>query len=343
MTEFKPLNTGVAYHGSRILSHVSEDMREITAAGMNTVVHMYTHNDMERHRAVFRDIVAMSEQLGLDVWVDNWGIEGGPGDKAHFLAYHPNARMYFSNGSPSPIKACYNSEEFLAFTYEWLDQVRESGAKTVFWDEPYIPADDDAFACACPVCRKMFEELYGKPMPKALTPEVVEFRTRTIQSYFTKITGYAASLGIKSVVCVMFEPRQGVSLDNLDHIGSIDTLSNIGCDPYWFGSASGCGAYDFVYSRTKKNVDFCDSHGKDHNIWIQTFGAPAGREDEIVLACDAAYDAGARTILGWSFRGAESNDYRCERPEKAWAAFKFGIDRVRSRWFDDLRASLKNN
>ena len=344
MAAFTPLKTGVAYHSNRILRHAEEDMRELVRQDMNLVVHMFTHNDMERHRNVMKDIISASEQLGLEVWIDNWGIEGGPGDKAHFLAYNPDARMVNSDGSPHPIKACYNNEEFLAFTFQWLDMVREAGGKTVFWDEPYIPCGT-AFACACPTCRRLFEESYNKPMPTTLTDEVVEFRSGTVENYFRRITAHAASLGIVNTVCVMFDPRHGISLDNMDHIGDISELANIGCDPYWYGHSDVIGeaVYDFVYERSKKNIDFCARHKKDHNIWIQAYAAPSGREDEIILACDAAYDAGARTIIGWSFRGGESNDYRCAHTEKAWAALCMGLRRQKMRHFDAIHqtAALK--
>ena len=33
----KKLKTGVAYHGNRILKHVEEDMKDISARNMNTV------------------------------------------------------------------------------------------------------------------------------------------------------------------------------------------------------------------------------------------------------------------------------------------------------------------
>lgn len=336
MALLKPFKTGVAYHSNRILRHAEEDMRELVKQDMNLVVHMFTHNDMERHRNVMKDILSASEQLGLETWVDNWGIEGGPGDKAHFLAYHPEARMVNSDNTPQPIKACYNNEAFLAFTFQWLDMVREAGGKTIFWDEPYIPCDASVYACACPVCRRLFEERYNKTMPVTLTEEVTEFRTLTVENYFRRITAYASSLGLVNTVCVMFNPLHGISLDNLDHIGGIGELANIGCDPYWYGSASGTDVYGYVYERTKKNIDFCGQHRKDHNIWIQAFGAPAGREDEIILACDAAYDAGARTIIGWSFRGGESNDYRCAHPEKAWAALCTGLRRQKNRYFDAI-------
>ena len=49
--------TGVAYHGNRILRHVEDDMRDIVNHNMNLVVHMFTHNDWDRHLKVMKDIV----------------------------------------------------------------------------------------------------------------------------------------------------------------------------------------------------------------------------------------------------------------------------------------------
>ena len=74
----------------------------------------------------------------------------------------------------------------------------------------------------------------------------------------------------------------------------------------------------FVYEGTKRNLEVCERYGKDHNIWIQGYGVPAGREEEIIYACHAAYDAGARNILVWSNRAGESNDYRAENVDLTW-------------------------
>ncbi len=97
----RQLKLGTAYHCNRILRHVEEDMIDIANHHMNTVVHMYTHNDMDRHPAVMKDIVKVSEDKGLDVWIDNWGIDCGPGDKSYFCAQHPEAKQMFSDGSYS--------------------------------------------------------------------------------------------------------------------------------------------------------------------------------------------------------------------------------------------------
>ena len=90
----KLLKTGVAYHGNRILSHVREDMTELARADVDIVVHMFSHNDWERHDTIMGDMFKLTEAMGLEVWVDNWGIGGAPGEKCHFLGAHPEAHTY---------------------------------------------------------------------------------------------------------------------------------------------------------------------------------------------------------------------------------------------------------
>ena len=75
----KRLKTGVAYYGNRMLSHAIADMKDIARSDMDIVVHMLTHNDIERSFPVMRDIFKATEDEGLEVWVDNWGLGGSGG------------------------------------------------------------------------------------------------------------------------------------------------------------------------------------------------------------------------------------------------------------------------
>ena len=332
----RSLLTGVAYHGNRMPSHVRTDMREIARADMDIVVHMFSHTDWERHKTVMKDIFAITEDQGLEVWVDNWGIGGAPGDKSHFLAYHPDAHMYNSDGTMHPYQVCLNSPEYRKFVREWIETVAEIGGKTIFWDEPFFPTpapktphERVIYTCRCPRCQKMFEERYAHPMPTLLCPEVDEFRTATLLDYFGEITAFAASLGMYNAVCVMLKPHYGICLDTLDKICSLPHLHNVGCDPYWY-SAKADDAYDFVFERTKKNMQIARDYKKDHNVWIQSYHVPRGREEEIIEATAAAYDAGARTLLAWGFHGSESNDYRAANPERTWDITVEAMRRIRA-------------
>ncbi len=316
----RPLKTGAAYHGNRMPHHAANDLRDMAAHNMNLVVHMFSHTDWDRHKEKMKDIVYLSEEAGLEVWVDNWGIGGPPGDKSHFLAYYPDSHIYYSNGDMDPTRACLNSPDFVRFTKEWIDTVYYIGGRTIFWDEPHQPLktvnDVTYFACACPRCKKLFEDKYGYPMPEIANEDVNNFRVDTIINYFSEVTAYAEAKGMINTICVMLGAHHGISLENIERLCSIPTLHNIGSDPYWVGSTT--EPYPFVYENTKFNIDIAERCKKDHNIWIQTFANPAGREDEIITATEAAYDAGARTIIAWGYYGSDSNDYAAKNPELTW-------------------------
>lgn len=349
----KKLKTGVAYHGNRILKHVEEDMKDISARNMNTVLHMFTHNDWDRHLGVMKNIFDISKENGLEVWVDNWGLGGPPGDKSHFLQYHPESHQVLSDGTREPVRSCFNSEAFLKFTYDWIDAVAECGGQKIFWDEPHLIEKDvngkKVFSCCCDTCKKLFEEEYNKPMPAELTDEVLKFRMDSINSYFEKVTSHAASKGIENIVCVMLH-----TLDHTNGLVNIPALSNFGIDPYWrcdgnWDKEKKCriqSPYDYVYDNTKNFTDVAKKAGKDSHVWIQAFGIPAGEEEDIFYATDAAYDAGARTILAWSFRGAESNTYKSERCDYLWNIIGEAMRRIKDRNLDEIRNefySKKNN
>ena len=348
MTE-KVLKTGVAYHGNRILRHVEEDMKDIAGHNMNIVVHMFTHNDWDRHLGVMKNIFDMSRENGLEVWVDNWGIGGSPGDKSHFLEYYPDSHQVFNDGEVSPTQACLNSPHFLEFTKQWIDAVKDCGGDKIFWDEPHFftintksndhyTAHGDKFTCCCKRCKKLFEEKYGKEMPNELTEEVEEFRMKSITKYFDEVTTYAASKGMENISCIM--PH---TLKQTSGIAQLPNISNFGIDPYWRCTGNIKDGkiikspYDFLYDSTKEAAALVEPTGKDYNIWLQAFGIPENAEEEFFMAADGAYDAGARNILTWSYRGAESNTYKSARCEYLWHIIGEAMRRLKDRNLDAIR------
>ncbi len=353
----KKLKTGVAYHGNRLLSHAISDMNTIARSDMDLVVHMFSHNDWERHDEVMKDIFKATEERGLEVWVDNWGIGGAPGEKCHFLAYHPEAHTYYGNGQMHPYQICLNAPSYRQFVKDWAYRVAEIGGKTVFWDEPFIPemklegSDCYYSSCTCPTCRAMFKERYGREMPEIMDKDVADFRNDTIIEFHSFASSYAASLGMKNVVCFM--PYQLAGIQNqsgneammaldISKICEISTIDNVGTDPYWFEQYE---PYEYVYNTTKTCVSVADSYGKDHNMWIQAYGNPEGTEEDIVEGFEAAYDGGARTIIAWSYLAGESNNYRSANPMRAWDMTVEGNRRIkamdRDKRLEELRAKYK--
>ena len=327
------IKTGVAYHGNRILKHVAEDMAELAHNNMDVVVHMFSHNDWDRHSGVMKEICNISEYYGLEVWIDNWGIGGPPGDKSHFLQYHPEAHQVYSDGSIDPVSSCYNSPAFVDFTKSWIETVKGFGTKKIFWDEPHFKINSDRFTCCCPSCKKLFEERYGKPMPTERTAEVAEFQVWSLLNYFNTVCNYSASMEIENSVCVMLH-----TLEYARQLMTLPNLHDFGIDPYWQPrSHPERDPYSFVYGESQKIITETEKIGKKNHIWIQGYNIPAGREDDIILATDAAYDAGARTLINWAYRGSESNTYKSDKCDRVWAAMCQAFERVRNRHFDAIR------
>ena len=183
----------------------------------------------------------------------------------------------------------------------------------------------------------MFEERYGHPMPVLeMSDEMKQFREDTIIDFFTEITEYSASLGLRNSSCIMPGDNHGISIDSFGRLGGLPHIDDLGYDPYWYGKKELDSPYRFVYEETKKALAISTEYKKAHNIWIQGYAAPKGREEEIIEATEAAYDAGARCILSWSFHGAESNDYRAEDPMRCWNITVEAMRRVRSMERDRL-------
>lgn len=332
---------GIAYHGNRMLPHAREDMRKIAAHGFNSVVHMFSHNDWVRHKKIMKEIIEISHENGLDVYVDNWGLPGAPGDPSHFLSWHPDCHQVYNHGDfKDPayprVMACYNHKEFVDFTKQWIDTVYDIGGRKLMWDEPHmttanfenaIPA---TWTCRCPVCQKLFEERYGRKMPEIYDADVEAFRLWTFTNYFKTVCGYATAKGMENAIILKLQADHGICLSNAKDLFETDVIQNIGSDPYQ-RTEGYVDVYKFVHEPARKNLELCKKYNKDHNIWIRGFALPQSREEEIVAAADAIYDAGARNIFIWGYRGCDANDYHMDCPETAWRTMGDAMARITER------------
>lgn len=340
---------GAAYHGNRMPSHAYDDLRSMAANGMDLVVHMLSHTDWERHLNRMKDIVSISFDAGLDVWMDNWGIGGAPGDCSHFLGAHPEAHLIFSDGSFDPKRPCLYDPAYRQFSHDWIDAVYYTGARQIFWDEPHMPTKDvdgkKVYGCTCPACRKRYEEKYNKPMPDFADETTMEFGADSITDYFADVTEYAHAKGIKNSVCVMIG-TYGMSLSQADKIAALPYMDNIGSDPYWVGAKNrdpNFDVYSYVRRESEKNIELCAKYNKESNLWVQTYNNPRGEEDDIILATEAIYDAGARNIISWGFNGSESNDYAAKNPLVTWSRYEEAVRRVKNREYDAILAEARKN
>ncbi len=71
-----------SYFGNRILRHVRMDVRRLRNEGFDIVVHTFSENDLRFYRKSVRDIVEVTKETGMRVWIDPWGIGGVFGGEA---------------------------------------------------------------------------------------------------------------------------------------------------------------------------------------------------------------------------------------------------------------------
>lgn len=319
------MKTGVAYHDVRDLNHVRADLEDMVAHNCTFVVHTFSETDLSFYTRTMKDIVHASHDLGLEVYVDPWGVGGIFGGEAlsRFIAENLDDRQVLVKGKSAPA-ACMNSPNFRSFMNVWIDTVADLGSDIVFWDEPHFYMADwfiegaktDNWACCCPACRKLFEGKYGHPMPTKMDEEVIEFRGQTIVDFFSEMGAYAKQCGLKNALCVLpdEEPLRGVS--NWEMLTSIPSLDIFGTDPYW--AIRGYAVEPYVRDTTIKAKTLCDKYGLELQMWVLAFLIEGGREDEVMQAAEIFYEEGVRNIAAWSYGGGGWMYTRSENADTVW-------------------------
>ena len=168
----------------------------------------------------------------------------------------------------------------------------------------------------------------------------LEFEMDVILDYLREITDYSASKGMKNVVGII--PNLfGITMDDLPRFCELPHMDNVGSDPYCVGMKEAdfdFSVYKYVYEKTKETLNASNRYQKESNIWLQAHGNPAGFEEDIVVTAEAAYDAGARTIIAWGYYGSDSADYRSSHPAVAWARTCDAMQRLRNHERDRILA-----
>ena len=319
------MKTGVSYFGNRIPEHFRErDLPDIVSAGCSYVVHTFSESDLQFYRSAMEEMVAATRQAGLGAYVDPWGVGGVFAGEAfsQFLVRHPETWQVKADGVPVPA-ACPNNPKFQAFMDGWLEAAVALGPDVVFWDDPhlYFPpgpvGEGTDWTCHCAICRDLFHQRYGHPMPVRMSPEVVEFREETLVEFIRVGCARAKASGVRSAVGLLpFEdPEHGVM--HWEKVVAIADVETLGVSPFW--QLFGQDRDSFVGYWTRKLVELCDAYGKAPMVWLQAFLIEEGQEEELARTAEVAYEAGARDVAAWGYRGcAHRSAIRCARPEVVW-------------------------
>jgi len=323
---------GVSYFGNRILKHVEEDMKELKEIGFDVIVHTFSENDHKFYFRTMKDIVKLTKNLGMEVWIDPWGVGGVFGGEAfsNFLIENPS-EWQITNRGKAVGSACFNSPKFREYMKRWLEAAVETGANAVFWDEPHFHILKDfpkEWTCRCERCREKFKETYGHDMPEEFTEEVSNFRNETIKDFFEEVLSYSKKLGMKNVICFLPFESEMFGLKDYESIAKIENVDNIGSDPYWM--AFKLEMNPFLKETTQKILKLSSKYGKENHIWLQAFKVPRGREEDIVKGAKILKKENVDTVLFWGvFACKHISSIAPDDPEKTWEVVKQIVREVR--------------
>jgi len=343
---------GVSYYGNRIPWRVKDDLAAIRDAGCTYVVHTFSEEDHQFYQPAMEQIVADSHRLGLEVWMDPWGVGQLFGGETYsaLVMKELGLRQVSSRGDLLPI-ACPNQPAFREYLLQWIETCARFKPEVLFWDEPHFhifpePAGDaepKLWACCCAECKKLFEKRFGHPMPACpagrpacpclslpvrqaggrqaagrpdrLTPELRLFKEDSIVEFSRFLCDATKARGIRAALCLLpFENSSTVN--DWEKAAAIPSLDIIGTDPYWRPRQP---AVDQHVGRASRRIaELAGRHNKEGQIWILNFNIPKGEEGQIRVAIEAAWAAGIRNLAAWSYFGAAYISLKAEDPAAVW-------------------------
>jgi hypothetical protein len=304
-----------SYFGNRMLRHVRTDVRQLREEGFDIVVHTFSENDLRFYQRTIRDIVEVTREAGMRVWIDPWGVGGVFGGEAFSDAalHHRDWLQIAANGDRLPA-CCPNNPGFQALIREWTDAAVETGADAVFWDEPHFYSDKkEGAGCCCEYCRNAAAR-----------------GGSAIVSFLREVCGRVKSRGRQNVVCMLPPAPEGKDTIDWSEIAALDSVTNFGSTPFW--AIRGEEPEKYVALVAHELMEVALRASVQTHLWIQGFRIPAGREEEIARSAIVAGESGVDVIAIWGIDACEAMSFlSCERPQVAWAAFLKAIAELRRR------------
>jgi hypothetical protein len=311
------VRTGVAYLASRDPRRLADDLCELREVADYLVVPL-SEADLIWSRQTTAHVVEAARQVGLEVWLDPWGVAGVFGGEAlsRFLLKRYDAWQLTSDGRRVPI-ACPRSPALWAFLDEWIEAASACGADGVFWDEPHLWDGNwigrpDLWGCRCATCAAAYLAEHGEPAGTSSNPTVHAWQGREVLRLVSSLTERGHAAGLRNMVCLVPSPD---AADFWPRIAALPWVDSFGTDPYWYDLADGT---DYVRTWTQTLLDACEGRCEPH-LWLQGFRVPATRELEIARMAELATDLGVPNLAVWSYRGGEQvSSLASDDPDLVW-------------------------
>lgn len=327
---------GCSYFGCRITPHVKDDMRYLADNGFDSVIHVFTENDLKYHLGTMTDIVGVSKDAGLEVLIDPWGVLQLFGGEAfsHWLNVYPEIKQVAEDGTPLPA-ACPNNRKTLELMTEWAFGAKKTGADVFFWDEPhmYIPGwfhdRRELHPCFCPACQERYEEYHHQPLPWAYDKSVEEFKRQSLTDFLFELTRLGRQCDMRNSACLLPAELDGDGALDWHVVASMEDIDVFGSDPYW--ALTNKQPEVFVAREVRKVLSVCEKYKKDHLVWLQGFRIPKGCEEEVARAFEVMVTGGVENIAFWGFKGCKYiSEIACDDPDKVWDALLQKIKQYKS-------------
>jgi len=316
------MKSGIAYFGVRNPEWVREDMRRLKAAGYTHVLHTWSEEDLQYSPDTLQEIISLSVEEGLKVYVNPWGIGRVFGGEAYSeLAARDASLAQVAPDGTRLVAACPNQPGFQAFMLRWIERVCATQVETIFWDEPHFyfeKGKPDLWACRCEVCQRLYQERTGQAMPSQITPAVEAFRQASLVEFLSRMTAEVHRFGKRNSVCLL-PPWFPAGLDDWDSVASLPHVDEIGSDPYWEKGHSWEKVESSYTEVSTRIVELAKRHGREAQMWIKNYHIEDGTEYHVVLATEAAARAGVRNIFAWSYLGSSYMSWlRSAHPLRVW-------------------------
>jgi hypothetical protein len=297
------MKTGISYFGVRNPEWVRKDMKTIKEAGFNYVLHTFSEEDLQYYPQTMKEIITLSKEEGLNVYVNPWGVGRVFGGEAYSeLAARAPEMAQISSDGKKLVAACPNSPAFRNYMKKWVKFVCECDIETVFWDEPHFYFEKDnpeLSSCYCQHCSGAS-------------------RQGSLISFLAFLTEEVHKLGKRNSVCLL-PPWFPAGLENWDEVASLPFVDEIGSDPYW-EKGDTLEKVQKTYSEVSEKIaNLAKTHGKESQMWIKNYHIEAETEHFVNEATKIASGVGIKNIFAWSYLGSRYMDYlRSENPELVW-------------------------
>ncbi len=331
------IELGASYFGVRNPDYAREDLEEMRKIGCDFVVHTFSENDFTFYQKTMKQIANISHELGMEVWVDPWGVGGVFGGEAFsdFLVRNTRSRQVYSDGGLAP-GACLQDQKFKDWMKEWVEAAANLGADVIFWDEPHLEKtnypqsrkEENLWACHCEKCKKEFKNQFGYSLPQEENEDTLVFEAGSIFSFLQGLMKVVKKHSMKNALCLLPKWEDRKKTKKWERYLQLDTLDIFGTDPYWLLFAGKIADLKFYVEEVK---ELTREYRKKSQIWIQAFQIPEGKEDTVRQSVEVAHQGGIENIAAWSYKATAYMSYlKPDNPGIVWEELKKAFREIRN-------------